>query len=157
MAARQPCRSTPRPNGAAIGPDGKVYICNNGGFRWHQHPQAGLIPTGQPDDYSGGRIERLDLTTGRIETLYTECNGTPLKSPNDLVSDTHGGFYFTDLGKSRPREIDRGAVYHAKADGSFIEAVAYPPSPPTAAASRRTARRCISPRPSRRGSGPWTS
>ena len=23
------------PNGAAIGPDGKVYVCNNGGFIWH--------------------------------------------------------------------------------------------------------------------------
>ena len=23
------------PNGAALGPDGKCYICNNGGFRWH--------------------------------------------------------------------------------------------------------------------------
>jgi gluconolactonase len=114
------------PNGAAIGPDGKVYICNNGGFRWHQHPQAGLFPTGQPTDYSGGRIERVDLATGRIETLYTACNGEPLKGPNDLVFDAYGGFYFTDLGKSRPREIDRGAVYYAKADGSFIEAVAYP-------------------------------
>src|SRR6476661_329881 len=26
------------PNGAALGPDGKMYICNNGGFSW--------IPTG---------------------------------------------------------------------------------------------------------------
>ena len=22
------------PNGAALGPDGKVYVCNNGGFNW---------------------------------------------------------------------------------------------------------------------------
>src|ERR1700755_1149621 len=26
------------PNGAAIGPDGRVYICNNGGFDWAEVP-----------------------------------------------------------------------------------------------------------------------
>jgi gluconolactonase len=114
------------PNGAAIGPDGKVYICNNGGFNWHEDPKYGLRPTGQADDYSGGRIERVDVATGAIETLYTECDGFPLKGPNDLVFDAHGGFYFTDLGKTRAREMDRGAVYYAKADGSHIKAVAYP-------------------------------
>ena len=25
------------PNGAAIGPDGRCYVCNNGGFEWHRH------------------------------------------------------------------------------------------------------------------------
>jgi gluconolactonase len=46
--------------------------------------------------------------------------------PNDLVFDVQGGFYFTDLGKVRAREMDRGAVYYAKADGSFIAEVAFP-------------------------------
>jgi gluconolactonase len=114
------------PNGAAIGPDGKVYICNNGGFTWRELPNIGLIPTGQAEDYSGGRIERVDLATGQIETLYTHCDGHPLKGPNDLVFDAHGGFYFTDLGKSRPRDMDRGAVYYAKADGSLIKPIAFP-------------------------------
>ena len=50
----------------------------------------------------------------------------PLKGPNDLVFDRHGGFYFTDLGKVRAREMDRGAVYYAKADGSAITEVAFP-------------------------------
>jgi SMP-30/Gluconolactonase/LRE-like region len=35
------------PNGAAIGPDGKVYVCNNGGFRWHDLPGVGRVPAGQ--------------------------------------------------------------------------------------------------------------
>ena len=37
-----------------------------------------------------------------------------------------GGFYFTDLGKRRAREIDVGGVYYAKRDGSTIVEVAYP-------------------------------
>jgi gluconolactonase len=114
------------PNGAAMGPDGKVYICNNGGFSWHDDATHGLRPTGQAEDYSGGRIERVDLATGAIETLYTHCDGHMLRGPNDLVFDAHGGFYFTDLGKTRAREMDRGAVYYAKADGSMIKVIANP-------------------------------
>lgn len=114
------------PNGAALGPDGKMYICNNGGFSWHDDDTYGTRPTGQAADYSGGRIERVDLATGHIETLYTACNGHALRGPNDLVFDAHGGFYFTDLGKTRARDLDRGGVYYAKADGSSIEEIAYP-------------------------------
>ena len=114
------------PNGAALGPDGRIYVCNNGGFKWHEDAETGLRPVAQADDYSGGRIERVDLASGRIETLYTHCDGHPLKGPNDLVFDAHGGFYFTDLGKTRAREIDRGGVYYAKADGSLIREIAFP-------------------------------
>ena len=35
------------PNGAAIGPDGKCYVCNNGGFTWHKDDQNYLRPTGR--------------------------------------------------------------------------------------------------------------
>ena len=69
------------PNGAAIGPDGKCYICNNGGFEWHTSSKGLLFPGLQPDNYSGGRIERVDLSTGDVEVLYTECDGIPLKGP----------------------------------------------------------------------------
>ena len=113
------------PNGAAIGPDGKCYICNNGGFEWHD--QNGLtIPGNQPADYSGGRIERVDLSTGAVEMLYTECNGTPLRGPNDIVFDAQGGFWFTDHGKNRPREKDRTGVYYASVDGKHIEEKIFP-------------------------------
>ena len=46
------------PNGAALGPDGAVYVCNNGGFRWHEG-RHGLLPLGQADDYSGGRLRAV--------------------------------------------------------------------------------------------------
>lgn len=111
------------PNGAAIGPDGRVYVCNNGGFAWTEHDGL-LFPGRQPEDYSGGRIEAVDLATGRVERLYDSCDGVSLKGPNDLVFDGKGGFYFTDCGKSREHEVDVGAVFYAKADGSAIRAVA---------------------------------
>jgi gluconolactonase len=113
------------PNGAAIGPDGRCYVCNNGGFEWHDF-NGNLFPGDQPADYKGGRIEVVDLKTGAFQVLYKECNGLPLKGPNDIVFDNQGGFYFTDLGKSYGRVMDRGAVFYATADGKSIREVAYP-------------------------------
>jgi gluconolactonase len=113
------------PNGAAIGSDGKCYIANNGGFEWHREGSH-IRPLTQARDYLGGRIERVDPATGAVECLYRACGEVPLKGPNDLVFDAYGGCYFTDLGKRRARDMDIGAVYYAKADGSSITEVAYP-------------------------------
>jgi gluconolactonase len=107
------------PNGAAMGPDGAIYVCNNGGFKW-QEGDGILAPAGTPDDYSGGRIERVDLDTGKFEVLYAECDGLPLNGPNDIVFDAQGGLWFTDLGKTYDTYKDHGAIYYAKPDGSFI-------------------------------------
>ncbi len=114
------------PNGAALGPDGKCYICNNGGFEFVEDPEHGLRPVVQAWDYSGGRIERIDLETGAAEVLYRGTPEVQLRGPNDIVFDAQGGFYFTDLGKRRQRELDYGAVFYAKADGSLIRQVAFP-------------------------------
>lgn len=113
------------PNGAAIGPDGRCYVCNNGGFEWVERDGM-IFPGHQPVDYSGGRIEAVDLRTGEVEVLYTECAGQRLRGPNDIVFDRAGGFYFTDLGKTRERELDHGAVYYARPDGSSIHEVLFP-------------------------------
>ena len=85
-----------------------------------------MRPAGRADDYSGGRIERVDLSTGRIEVLYRECDGVPLNGPNDIVFDGKRGFWFTDLGKVYGRQMDRGAVYYARADGSLIREAVFP-------------------------------
>lgn len=113
------------PNGAAIGPDGKCYVCNNGGFEWLER-NGRMYPGEQPANYSGGRIERIDLETGEVEILYSDCHGQPLRGPNDIVFDQFGGFWFTDHGKTRARERDRTGVFYAKADGSHIEEVVFP-------------------------------
>jgi len=87
------------PNGLAVGPDGAFYLCNNGG---------------------------LDAKTSAVSRLYDGCGEHKLRGPNDIVFDAHGGFYFTDLGKSRQRDMDHGGVYYALADGSRIVELAYP-------------------------------
>lgn len=113
------------PNGAAMGPDGKCYVCNNGGFQWTER-DGRLYPGEQPDDYSGGRIERVDLDTGAVEILYDACNGESLRGPNDIVFDREGGFWFTDHGKNRPRDRDRTGVFYAHTDGNHIEQKLFP-------------------------------
>ena len=122
------------PNGAAIGPDGAVYVCNNGGFRWARQPHDTLRPVGQADDYSGGRIERVNLATGKAERVLDRVGDLPLKGPNDLVFDAAGGFYFTDLGKVREHDMDRGGVFYARPDGSQARAVVHPAMTPNGVA-----------------------
>ena len=118
------------PNGAAIGPDGAVYVCNNGGFRFHEGPDGYLRPVAQADDYAGGRIERVSLETGRVERVLDTVDGMGLRGPNDLVFDREGGLWFTDLGKVREHDMDRGGVYYTRADGSGAVAVARPAMTP---------------------------
>jgi gluconolactonase len=114
------------PNGAALGPDGRVYVTNNGGsFSWHDLGGL-LVPGPTPSEHRGGRIERIDLDTGNVEVLYEACDGRRLRGPNDLVFDAHGGFWFTDHGTTREREKDRTGVFYARADGSAIREVIFP-------------------------------
>lgn len=114
------------PNGAAIGPDGRCYICNNGGFEWAPLATGGFRPVREAYDYSGGRIEAVDLESGAVEVLYRAAGDIPLRGPNDIVFDREGGFWFTDLGKVRDRDWDRGAVFYATADGRHIVEAAFP-------------------------------
>ena len=120
------------PNGLAIGPDGKLYCCNNGGFEYTES-NGYLAPHGIAKDYSGGRIERIDIETGAVEILYKSGdNGVVLRGPNDIMFDSHGGFWFTDHGKVdyEKRCHDIVGIFYAKADGSFIEEVIFPSNNP---------------------------
>ena len=115
------------PNGAAVGPDGALYVCNNGGFEWSTEGGM-MLPGGAAADYETGRIERIDLGTGKVERLYVECDGVPLSGPNDIVFATDGGFWFTDLGKHFHGHTSHGGLFHAKADGSGITCAARGPN-----------------------------
>ena len=117
------------PNGAAIGPDGAIYLCNNGGsftpVERNGRSQPGRF---DPDRYRGGRIQRVDPDDGTVTDLYTECDGRPLRGPNDLVMDGHGGFWFTDHGirDLEARTADLTGIYHARCDGSGITEQVFP-------------------------------
>ncbi|RIJ31262.1 SMP-30/gluconolactonase/LRE family protein [Henriciella algicola] len=112
------------PNGLAIGPDGKLWCTNNGGFIYHERDGL-LIPGHCPPDYSGGRIERIALETGKVEVVATECEGRPLKGPNDLVIDKAGNLYFTDLGKSYPTHRDTGGLYFLASGSDKVQELDY--------------------------------
>lgn len=115
------------PNGAAIGPDGALYVCNNGGFTWGRMGEL-LIPGGAAPDYETGRIERIDLSTGKVERLYAACDGHRLSGPNDIVFDAYGGFWFTDLGKHFAHHTDHGGLYYATPDGRHIRCAVHGPN-----------------------------
>ena len=119
------------PNGLAVGPDGALYLCNNGNA-FSPLNADGLLYPGPFDEskYIGGRIQRVDIATGTVTDLYTHCGDTQLRAPNDIVFDKHGGFYFTDHGTRSERSADRTGIYYAKPDGSFIEEVAFPTDGP---------------------------
>ncbi len=61
-------------NGMTLDGEGRLIVCE-------QHPAA---------------ITRLDLATGRVETLVESNDGKPLNSPNDVVVRRDGSIWFTD-------------------------------------------------------------
>jgi len=110
------------PGATAFGPDGAVYVTNNGGLAF-----ANGRPAGISDPNSGGSIDKID-PDGRVQRLYTECDGTPLVAPNDLVFDQGDSFYFTDPEHgdmfTTPIVWPPGHVYWATIDGRHIKRVA---------------------------------
>ena len=100
------------PNGLAIGPDGALYLCNNGGSFSKQIYNGVTYPGPfDPDLYIGGRIQRVDLSTGEVTDLYTHCDGHELRGPNDIVFDAHGGMWFTEHGIRHGRVFDLTGIY----------------------------------------------
>jgi gluconolactonase len=97
------------PNSLCVGPDGAVYIANNGG-RFSFTMRNGFNSPGAPPAgfTGGGKIQRLDLKTGKVATVYDTVDGHPMTAPDDLIFDGHGGLWITELGL-RPGS---GAIYY---------------------------------------------
>ena len=69
---------TGQPNGHKILADGTHLVC----------------------DASHHAVLHLDAEGNMMEPASKECDGKPLRGPNDLTLDPEGGFYFTDPGGS---------------------------------------------------------
>ncbi len=119
------------PNGMAPESASTVLVANNGGFLWTEVngvriPIDHASHTNEPPGFTGGWIERVDLTSGVVEVLHRTCAGKPLRGPNDLVLDELGGIWFTDHGKGRYASVDRGGLYYIPPDGSAVVEKAFP-------------------------------
>ncbi len=85
---------TGAPNGHKILADGTHLVC----------------------DASQHAVLRLDKAGNLLEPASKECDGKPLRGPNDVTLDPKGGFYFTDPGDSG-RDNLIGTVHYVDPKG----------------------------------------
>jgi gluconolactonase len=83
---------TPAPNGHKILADGTHLVCDK------------------------GAVLHLDAAGRKLPDASNQCDGTPLRSPNDLSIDPKGGFYFTDPGGSDAKN-PIGTVHYVDPQG----------------------------------------
>lgn len=110
------CRVDGSPNGMQLGPDGDLYVCNNGGLK--PHPTHGLL---RAIPEIAGRIQRID-GDGICHDFAVDLPGAKPSRPNDLVFSPEGDLIFTDpqnweaIGAD-PKAYRGGQLLRAKPDG----------------------------------------
>ena len=131
--------------GPAFSPDGKIFFNDIPNERTHIFdPETGetsvfrentgranglfFTPEGGLLACEGGK-RRVTLTQpdGTVSVAAETFDGKNLNSPNDVVPDQHGGFYFTDprYGKDGgDMEIDVSAVYYVDKEGKVTQVAA---------------------------------
>lgn len=118
------------PNGVAVGPDGFLYVCNNGGvYKPFGSFHGATVPGPAPRGYLGGSIQRVDPATGQVTLLYNSCDDMPLRAPDDIVFDRDGGFWFTASGyqDADTDVLYKGGLFYASTDGKkIVKAAAIP-------------------------------
>jgi sugar lactone lactonase YvrE len=78
------------PNGMRLGPDGHLYVANNGGVA----PES-LDSTRLMNPQVSGRIQRVHLSGG-VDDVVVNLPGTGPWRPNDLIFSSDGQIVFTD-------------------------------------------------------------
>ena len=108
------------PNGAAIGPDGAIWVTNNGSA-FQYEIRDGVLLAGKSDpNHRGGMLQRVNLATGKVETVFDGYEGQRFIAPNDLVFDRQGGLWFTDHGGDAPGVRRLGALYYLEPGGGKL-------------------------------------
>jgi gluconolactonase len=74
-------------NGTAVGPDGAVYVDNHGAFAFATDDDGFRYITGFADSDGSGFVQRVDLDTREVTTVFTDASGERLGALNDIVFD----------------------------------------------------------------------
>ena len=114
---------------AAVGPDGAIYLCNNGGcftpveFGGMTSRTVSIRRSTSVAASSGSTLTTAPVHPGLLHRVRR-----PAAAGAEAVMDGHGGFYFTDHGvrDHEDHTSDLTAIYYARADGSAIHEVAFP-------------------------------